>query len=116
MALRRQVVTVAEPHVTSMAALVLLGREFRKAEMVEWLTFRDELLDEAKARDGELVCHYCGRGDLVRELPDYVKKSANLATIDHVVPVSKGGKKFEKSNCVVACSGCNQRKADKMPE
>lgn len=113
--MRRQIVMVAEPHVNSMAALVLLGRGYRKAEMAEWFDFRNELLDEAEKRDGRLACHYCGRDDLIRELPDYVKKAANLATIDHVVPVSKGGKKFEKSNCVVACYGCNQRKADKMP-
>lgn len=35
-------------------------------------------------------------------------------TIDHVLPVSRGGKStFE--NCVTACSECNAKKSDKMP-
>ncbi len=115
MTLRRQIVAVAEPYVGSMAALVLLGRTYRDAELAEWFEFRDEILDEAEARDGKLVCSYCKRDDLVRKLPDYVKKAANLATIDHMVPVSKGGEKYDKKNCAIACYGCNQRKADKVP-
>ena len=36
-------------------------------------------------------------------------------TIDHVVPISRGGQDtFE--NVVPACKSCNSRKADKMPE
>lgn len=34
-------------------------------------------------------------------------------TIDHVVPVSKGGK-TEWTNCVTACKACNFKKADKL--
>jgi len=113
--LKRQVVRVAEPHVGSMASLVMLGRTLREAELNRWFSFREELLDEAEKRDGKLVCSYCHRDDLIRELPEDVRKAANLATIDHVVPVSKGGKRYEKRNCAIACFGCNQRKADKMP-
>lgn len=36
-------------------------------------------------------------------------------TIDHVVPRSKGGPNTWV-NCVVACVGCNVRKADRTPE
>jgi len=50
-------------------------------------------------RDG-FTCQYCGA---LKEL-----------TIDHVTPVSRGGKsKFE--NCVTACKGCNNKKSDKLP-
>ena len=46
------------------------------------------------------VCHYCGRfGD----------------TIDHVFPKSKGGLSTP-ANCVCACSECNLRKADTLPD
>jgi len=50
-------------------------------------------------RDG-FVCQYCG--------------SDKDLTIDHVLPVSKGGKStFE--NCVTACKPCNSRKTNKLP-
>ena len=46
------------------------------------------------------TCQYCG-----------FKLSMNRITIDHVIPISKGGKgTFE--NCVVACRPCNDYKAD----
>lgn len=50
-------------------------------------------------RDG-FVCQYCGsREDL---------------TVDHVVPIAKGGKTLFE-NCVTACKKCNGRKGDKLP-
>lgn len=46
------------------------------------------------------TCQYCG--------------SHEHLTIDHVVPVSKGGKStFE--NCVAACQECNAKKGNKLP-
>jgi 5-methylcytosine-specific restriction endonuclease McrA len=49
-------------------------------------------------RDGGL-CAYCGRPG---------------RTIDHVLPVSRGGGS-EWSNTVTCCGACNQRKADRTP-
>lgn len=37
--------------------------------------------------------------------------SASEATIDHIVPVSRGGERFE-SNAVIACHWCNCHKSD----
>lgn len=95
-----------------MASLVLLTRLYERMMLKAWLRFRDRLLDACEARHGCLVCFYCGRRDLVREVPDGVKKPRRLATIDHVVPRSQGGEDTEE-NCVIACYKCNQRKADK---
>jgi len=50
-------------------------------------------------RDG-FTCQYCRA---TREL-----------TIDHVIPVSRGGKS-EFENCVAACKTCNGKKGDKLP-
>lgn len=51
------------------------------------------------------TCQYCGtRG-----------QAADL-TIDHVVPVSRGGAPSTWENQVVACRRCNGRKADRLPE
>jgi len=49
----------------------------------------------------EFKCAYCG-----------IKHKS--LTVDHVIPVSKGGKStFE--NCVAACSKCNTKKGNKLP-
>ena len=55
-------------------------------------------------------CAYCGRS--VSRTPAC---DALLATVDHVVPSSRGG---ESSwlNLVCACKECNNRKADRTPE
>jgi 5-methylcytosine-specific restriction endonuclease McrA len=49
-------------------------------------------------------CQYCGRQPGGEEL-----------TIDHVLPRSQGGVSSWE-NCVLACVGCNKRKADRTPE
>lgn len=60
-------------------------------------------------RDG-WTCMYCGRA--VSKTPPC---DALLATVDHVLPSSRGG---ESSwlNLVCACKECNNRKADRTPE
>lgn len=52
----------------------------------------------------EYLCQYCNRRLTFRE-----------ATIDHIVPRSRGGKNHW-SNCVTACKTCNRRKDNKTPE
>jgi len=52
-------------------------------------------------RDGHR-CQYCGRSDL-------------SLTIDHVMPVSRGGEDTWE-NLVCACVDCNNRKGDRTPE
>ena len=47
---------------------------------------------------GQGLCHYCGK-----------KYSAKELTMDHVVPVARGGKST-KGNCVAACKKCNAEK------
>lgn len=49
------------------------------------------------------TCQYCGRQPGTEEL-----------TIDHVVPRAQGGTSTWE-NCVLACVGCNKRKADRTP-
>jgi 5-methylcytosine-specific restriction endonuclease McrA len=52
------------------------------------------------ARDGHR-CAYCGRP---------------AGTIDHVLPLSRGGAKTSWHNTVACCGGCNARKADRLPD
>ena len=49
------------------------------------------------------ICHYCGRKF----------KSADL-TMDHIVPVSRGGRSI-RSNVVPCCKECNSRKKYLLP-
>lgn len=49
-------------------------------------------------------CHYCKR-----------KLEWEETTLDHVYPQSKGGP-TNRSNTVLACKTCNNRKGDQLPE
>lgn len=49
------------------------------------------------------TCQYCG-----------VKLQSSEITIDHITPKARGGQTTWE-NCVVACVGCNHKKADKIP-
>lgn len=50
------------------------------------------------------VCQYC-----------YRKFTEKKLTLDHVIPLSKGGR-HEWTNVVTACSACNNKKGDKSLE
>ncbi|WP_321369638.1 HNH endonuclease [uncultured Desulfuromusa sp.] len=56
-----------------------------------------------KNRIAKGICHYCGRSVLPKEL-----------TLDHVVPVARGGRST-KGNCVPACKECNNQKKNLLP-
>lgn len=49
------------------------------------------------------VCHYCGK-----------KVGAAALTLDHVVPVARGGRS-NKGNVVPACDACNKSKGVLTP-
>lgn len=86
---------------------------FRESAMDEWIEIqRDERhikRERAKARElrntpyfkelfAKGICHYCGRKFPAAEL-----------TLDHIVPVARGGRST-KGNMVVCCRSCNQEK------
>ena len=49
------------------------------------------------------VCHYCG-----------TMVGAGELTLDHVIPVARGGKST-RSNCVPCCKECNNQKKAYTP-
>ena len=49
------------------------------------------------------VCHYCGRSIQPKEL-----------TLDHIVPIARGGK-TTKGNVVPCCKECNNQKKQLLP-
>lgn len=109
--MKRPSVLISDPHPASTAALELLRRELAKQERKEWLDFREKFL-----REHDLVCHYCGKANLKVEIEDMSSAAQRsiLATIDHVIPISKGGKRLDPNNCVVACYPCNSKKKDNL--
>lgn len=65
----------------------------------EWRQLRNEVLEER----GE-VCKVCGKTP--EELPDDGSPMAGMH-VDHIVPMSQGGARMDKSNLRVLCPECN---------
>ncbi len=49
------------------------------------------------------LCHYCGRKMVFKEI-----------TMDHLVPLARGGKS-NKDNLVPSCKDCNNKKKNMLP-
>jgi 5-methylcytosine-specific restriction protein A len=56
-----------------------------------------------KQQVGRGVCYYCGE-----------KFPKQVLTMDHVLPIARGGK-TSKKNCVVCCKNCNTKKGHHLP-
>jgi 5-methylcytosine-specific restriction protein A len=68
-----------------------IKREKRKAQLLKKTQWW-------KNRLARGICHYCGKKYLPAEL-----------TMDHIVPLARGGKST-KGNVVPCCKSCNNRK------
>lgn len=67
---------------------------------------RERLFAEQRGK-----CYYCGCVMLLAQVPNRMRQPDNLATLDHIVPVSVAGTKATaKGRCVVACRICNQER------
>lgn len=56
-----------------------------------------------------MICGYCERSLIDGDLK-------LMKTVDHFIPISKGGSKGSSYNKVISCRQCNQVKGDMMPE
>lgn len=61
-----------------------------------------------RKRRTQMFCHYCKRS-VSRNVHEAAE---NRATIDHIIPISKGGTS-RKENTVVCCRKCNREKGAK---
>lgn len=84
------------PAVIRLTRYVHVPRRFRRQVTNTFLFARDDY-----------QCQYCGRK--ANEL-----KPRESLTRDHLIPMSRGGTN-EWSNVVTACSSCNTKKANRMP-
>ncbi len=78
-----------------------LGQEDLKRERSKARDLRESQWWKRHLAKG--TCHYCERSTLPKEL-----------TMDHIVPVSRGGKST-KSNVVPCCKACNNAKKQLLP-
>jgi len=74
-------------------------------KMVQWRRRKNNLRKNARSKKQSLIKEngkFCG----------YCKKKCKKLTIDHIVPISKGGLS-NRNNLMLACSECNTAKANK---
>ena len=94
-------------------------KSLNDANYKTWLNFRDEYMGIFLEENGMLVCSYCGKENLDKGIKGNSldnNLNTNLATIDHIIPLSKGGPKYEIENLTIACKSCNSRKDNKNLE
>ncbi len=122
----RDNILVDNPVINSRASYILLINDlsklddvlFRKYHPYKYLRWREEFLNKKKEEDGLLFCKKCFKGPLIIYRKDGTlagNKDKMIATIDHIIPISRGGSLFEESNIDILCYKCNQKKADKLP-
>lgn len=94
---RSERLTLPRPAVIRLTKFIHVPRRFRRQVTNTFLFARDRYR-----------CQYCGRtnGEL---------KPRESLTRDHLVPLSRGGSN-EWTNVVTACSSCNTRKSNHMPQ
>jgi 5-methylcytosine-specific restriction endonuclease McrA len=94
---RSERLTLPKPAIIRLVKFVHVPRRFRR-QVTNTFLF---------ARDG-YRCQYCHRGqaDL---------RHRECLTRDHLIPLSRGGDN-EWANVVTACSSCNTRKGNHLPE
>jgi hypothetical protein len=120
------ILVTGTPHRHSMAAGVLLNNELRLQDvdfleenhLNTWLEFRERYLMKQLQLHGDLVCTYCGKPHLEiggRTKKDLIQnnKNPNLATVDHIVALAKGGERYNEENLCVSCKDCNKKKGTK---
>ncbi len=94
---RSERLTMPRPAVIRLTKFIHVPRRFRRQVTNTFLFARDHYR-----------CQYCGKG--IAEL-----KPRESLTRDHLIPLSRGGSNTW-TNVVTACSPCNTRKGNRMPE
>ena len=94
---RSERLAIPRPAVIRLTKFIHVPRRFRRQVTNTFLFARDRYR-----------CQFCGRGQ--HEL-----KPRESLTRDHLVPLSRGGTN-DWTNVVTACSACNTRKSNHLPQ
>jgi len=95
--LRSERLTVPRPAVIRLMKFIHVPRRFRRQVTNTFLFARDAYR-----------CQFCGR-------PQVALRTRECLTRDHLVPLSRGGTNGW-TNVLTACSSCNARKGNHLPE
>lgn len=93
--------TIVKPQ-TEYQQKLALGRILLPKGHLEARTKLDVTL-HALCESVSWACVYCDRELTTRN-----------ATLDHVVPISRGGSKTDRGNMVACCAACNNEKGDRI--
>lgn len=79
--------------------------------MADRRKLRGQRIRMAKRQGGK--CYYCACPVRMHRHKDGQPAPDNMATLDHIIPLSKGGRAAASINCVVACHRCNNERGDR---
>ena len=105
----------------SYSAAVLLRNYYREHDIEfkegdDWRYYfivrRHFLRKRKRENNGKWICHYCGRPitKIQERNKIYQKNRWNMITVDHKVPLDKGGDLLSTSNMLECCVKCNSQK------
>lgn len=80
------------------------------------INFSREYLKNILKEKGSIKCSYCSKDNLVIELEGMKVPNKIKATIDHIVPKSKGGAHYDLKNITPCCGTCNTDKGSRLLE
>jgi len=114
-----QVVHIADPDITTAAALALLAKKYCAEDKSIYTEYRmhrirnrwmKEQLKVARDELGGLTCAICGK----KGLNPWTSDIDNRAVLDHIIEITAGGSWSNPSNFQVACDFCNSIKNDNL--
>jgi hypothetical protein len=116
---RYGLVLYSNPNIQSPASLALLSKQLAKQSNnfynpFKWIIFRRRFFKRLEKEGVALTCKYCHKDNLYHKMKGSDKRC--LATLDHIVPVSKGGLIYDVNNLAVVCYPCNNRKKNLSEE
>ena len=79
---------------------------------MERIQFSRNTLTKWKGMLGGLFCVYCNKKNLEIEYDGMTVSPGNMATLEHLTPVSKGGGVFDLAHIVCACGNCNRKRSN----
>ena len=80
------------------------------------INFSREYLKNVLKEKGSIKCSYCKKDNLVIELEGMKVPKEIKATIDHIIPKSKGGAHYDLKNITPCCEECNTNKGSRLLE
>jgi len=121
------VIYMKDPHPCSLASHLLISEMYKLSDSLwkqrkrdgrasgwrDWCRFRNRhLKKQKKINKGKLACYFCHQPKLTANYNHPRVSRRDKATLDHLVAQSKGGRRYDVSNIVVACDLCNSQKGD----